>query len=116
MTATTNDCIFCKIVAGDIPANIVYEDEHCIAFKDINPRADTHVLLIPRKHIASLMELQDTDKELFGHMMITLPKVAKQLGLDNGYRTIVNTGPGGGQEVYHVHFHILAGKGKLPFA
>ena len=112
------DCIFCKIVNGELPCDKVYEDEHCIAFKDINPKADVHVLLIPRKHIASLRDFSIDDAELLSHLMLTAPKVAESLGLEHGFRTIINTGAGGGQIVFHVHLHILGildGTKTMPF-
>jgi histidine triad (HIT) family protein len=110
-----SDCLFCKIRDGEIPAAIVYEDEHLLAFNDIAPKAPVHVLVIPRKHISSLNQADDSDRELMGHMMLTIPKIAQQLGLTDGYRTILNTENGGGQEVFHIHFHILGG-GPMPFA
>ena len=108
-----SDCLFCKIAAGEIPADIVFEDEQVVVFRDIYPKADVHLLLIPRLHIASLNELDSSHDALIAHMMRLLPKLAKEQGLDNGYRAIVNTGPGGGQEVFHLHIHLLGG-GRLP--
>lgn len=108
-----SDCLFCKIAAGEIPADIVFEDEQVVVFRDIYPKADVHLLLIPREHIASLNELEPAHDALIAHMMRLLPKLAREQGLDNGYRTIVNTGPGGGQEVFHLHIHLLGG-GRLP--
>lgn len=105
-----SDCIFCKILAGDIPADIVYEDEHCIAFKDIAPKAPVHLLVIPRKHIASLADLTPADAALMGHLMTRVPEIARNHGLDKGWRTIINTLDEGGQEVHHIHAHILGGK------
>ncbi len=107
------DCIFCKIIAGDIPSSKVYEDEKIIAFKDINPKASVHVLVIPKIHIDSLDHLDDNQQDLMGYMTLKLPEIARSQGLDNGFRTIINTGPGGGQEVGHIHFHILGGS-KMP--
>ena len=107
------DCIFCKIAAGELPAQVVFEDEHLIAFNDIDPKADTHVLVIPKKHIVNLDDLKEGDEEVISHIMFTIPKIAKQLGLE-GYRTITNTGEKGGQVVFHMHFHILGGAGRLP--
>ncbi|MDF2529263.1 MAG: family hydrolase [Gammaproteobacteria bacterium] len=104
-----NDCIFCKIVKAEIPAKKVYEDELFIGFHDIHPKAKTHVLLIPKQHITSLGHLSPADAELMGKLTLLLPKLAKDLGLHDGFRTIVNTGPGGGQEVPHLHYHILGG-------
>ncbi|MED7819400.1 MULTISPECIES: histidine triad nucleotide-binding protein [unclassified Francisella] len=103
-----SDCIFCKIITGEIPCKKVYEDDHVLAFHDINPVADVHVLVIPKKHIASLNELSTTDEELIGKFMLSIPKVAKQMGL-NGFKTVFNTGKEGGQTVFHIHAHILGG-------
>ena len=103
------DCLFCKIIAGDIPSNKVYEDDEMFVFKDINPVSDVHILAVPKKHIKSLDEQVGSDKALLGHMMGRLPELAKSQGLKNGFRTIINTGPGGGQEVDHLHIHIIGG-------
>jgi len=108
-----SDCLFCKIAAGEVPADIVFEDEQVVVFRDIYHKADVHLLLIPRQHIASLNELEPAHDALIAHMMRLLPKLAKDQGLDDGYRTIVNTGPGGGQEIFHLHLHLLGG-GRLP--
>ena len=104
-----SDCIFCKINKGEIPADVVYEDEHCLAFRDIQPKAPIHLLVIPRKHVENLDDLGDGDQELISHMMMTLPRIARQQGLQEGYRVVTNNGVGGGQEVFHLHFHILGG-------
>jgi histidine triad (HIT) family protein len=104
-----SDCIFCRIVAGDIPANKVYEDELVIVFRDIHPKADVHLLVVPRQHISSLVELNPEHDTLIGHMMRLLPKLALSQGLEQGFRTIINTGKGGGQEVFHLHIHLLGG-------
>jgi histidine triad (HIT) family protein len=109
------DCIFCKIVAGDIPSNKVYEDDQVYAFKDISPKAAVHLLLIPKIHIDSLDNLLGQHQTLLGHMMLKLSELAKSQGLNNGFRTIINTGPDGGQEVDHLHMHILGGKGLAKF-
>lgn len=108
-----SDCLFCKIVAGEIPSDTVYEDEHCIVFKDLYPKAQVHLLVVPREHIASLKEIDTSHDALMAHMMRLLPKLAEEHGLDSGFRTIINTGPGGGQEIFHLHIHLLGG-GKLP--
>lgn len=105
-----SDCIFCKILDGDIPSNRVYEDEHCIAFHDVQPAAPVHLLVIPRKHISSLDALTPQDQELMGHIITRIPEIARNQGLDEGYRTVVNTGEQGGQTVFHIHFHILGGR------
>ncbi len=110
-----SDCLFCKIAAGEIPCNKVYEDEDFLAFHDINPKAPVHVLVIPKHHLASLNEADDQDVGLLGLLMDATRKVAKKLGIDDpGYRVVINVGEGGGQEVFHIHVHILGGK-KLPF-
>lgn len=102
--------IFKKIIDREIPAEIVYEDELCLAFKDVNPQAPIHVLVIPKQEIQSMAHLEKEDQELAGHLMLTVGKIAENLGLDNGYRTIVNTGTEGGQTVDHLHLHLLGGR------
>lgn len=104
-----SDCLFCKIAAGEIPSKKVYEDDKVFVFWDINPKADVHLLLIPKEHIASLNELTDAHDELMAYSLKLLPKLAKEQGLDDGFRTIINTGRGGGQEVFHLHMHLLGG-------
>ncbi len=104
-----SDCIFCRINRGEIPADVVYEDEHCLAFRDIQPKSPIHLLLIPRKHVENLDDFSADDSELAAHMMLTIPRIARQQGLQSGYRVITNNGAGGGQEVYHLHFHIMGG-------
>lgn len=106
-----SDCIFCKIAAGEIPADKVYEDDQVVVFRDINPKAPVHLLLIPREHLNGLDELQPKHDLLIGQMMRLLPQLAKEQGLDNGFRTIINTGKGGGQVVFHLHIHLLGGSG-----
>jgi histidine triad (HIT) family protein len=103
------DCIFCKIIAGEIPCSTVYEDDKILAFKDIEPKASVHILVIPKIHIESLAHLNEEQQELMGYLTLKLPEIAKSQGLDDGFRTIINTGPGGGQEVGHIHYHILGG-------
>jgi histidine triad (HIT) family protein len=102
--------IFTKIINGEIPADIVYEDDLCLAFRDVSPQAPTHVLLIPRKPVESLDGLTEEDSQLVAHLMLTVPQVAKLLGLSDGYRTVINTGVDGGQSVFHLHIHILGGR------
>ncbi len=105
------DCIFCKIIKGEIPSDKVYEDDEILAFKDIQPAAPIHVLVIPKKHITNLMEISETDSELMGKIVVAMQKIAKQLGIDEkGFRIISNCGPDSGQEVMHLHFHLLAGR------
>ena len=108
-----SDCLFCKIVEGKIPSDRVYEDSQVVVFRDIYPKAPVHLLLVPRVHFASLNELTPEHDSLMAHMLRLLPDLAKQQGLDTGFRTIINTGPGGGQEVPHLHIHLLGG-GRLP--
>ena len=102
--------IFKKIIDREIPAEIVYEDELCLAFKDVNPQAPIHVLVIPKQEIPSMAHLEQEDLELVGHLMLTVGKVAEMLDLDHGYRMIVNTGREGGQTVDHLHLHLLGGR------
>lgn len=104
-----HDCIFCKIVAKQIPAEYLYEDEYFIVFKDIHPKAKVHVLAVPKLHVDSLMALTEQEGEMIGHLMVQLPKIATQLGLSAGFRTVINTGKAGGQEVFHLHVHVLGG-------
>jgi histidine triad (HIT) family protein len=106
-----SECIFCKIVARTIPAALVYEDDMVVAFDDLNPQAPTHTLVIPRKHVASIAELQDSDVGLLGRLMLAGNKIAKLKGIaDAGYRVVVNTGAHGGQSVFHLHLHVLGGR------
>lgn len=102
--------IFKKIIDKEIPAKIVFEDERCLAFHDVAPQAPTHVLVIPKKEIASLAELEDGDAELVGHMFVVMRNLARELGLGSGYRVVVNSGRDGGQSVDHLHFHLLGGR------
>lgn len=102
--------IFTKIIQREIPADIVYEDDQTLAFRDINPKAPVHVLIIPKREIASLAEAGDGDAALLGHLLITARKVAGQLGLTGGYRTVINCGADGGQTVDHIHVHLLGGR------
>ena len=105
------DCIFCKIIKGEIPSNKVYEDEEILAFHDINPATPIHILVVPKKHIESLAHLEKEDEALVGNIYGVINKIAEEQGFkDEGFRVIVNCGENGGQEVMHLHFHILAGK------
>ncbi|NWY02601.1 HINT1 protein, partial [Nothoprocta ornata] len=104
------DTIFGKIIRKEIPANIIYEDEQCLAFHDISPQAPTHFLVVPKKPIVRLSEAEDSDESLLGHLMIVGKKCAANLGLTKGFRMVVNEGPEGGQSVYHVHLHVLGGR------
>ncbi len=104
------DCLFCKIIAGDIPSEKVYSDELVTAFRDINPVAPTHILIIPNRHIASINALNPGDEQLVGHLFSIAKTLAVQEGIsESGYRLIINTGPDGGQVVYHLHLHLLGG-------
>ena len=105
-----SDCLFCKIVAGEIPSAKVYEDELCYAFRDINPQAPTHVLVVPREHIASCADVTDDNAALVAHIFTVIPRIAAQEGLTGGWRVVSNVGADSGQTVPHLHFHILGGK------
>ena len=105
------DCLFCKIVAGDIPAKIIYRDDYVVAFDDINPQAPLHKIIVPHKHIETLNDLQPEDGALIGHMVQSAVKLAKELNIaDDGYRLIMNCNAHGGQSVYHIHAHLLGGR------
>lgn len=105
-----SDCIFCRIVKGEIPCGKVYEDEEILAFKDIHPQAPVHLLIIPKKHIATLVDATSEDVPVLGRMLELAPRLAREQGAGEGFRTIINTGRHGGQEVYHLHMHILGGQ------
>ena len=109
------DCLFCKIAAGEIPSAKVYEDDVCLAFRDIAPQAPVHVLIVPKAHIASADAVTTENSAVVAHIFEVLPKVAHEVGLTNGYRVITNVGEDGCQSVKHLHFHLLGGK-KLPEA
>ena len=105
------DCLFCRIIAGEVPADIVHTDGRAVAFRDINPQAPTHILVISREHIESLDEASQRDEPTLGHLLRVAARVANQEGLsDSGYRTVVNTGAGAGQSVFHLHLHVLGGR------
>jgi histidine triad (HIT) family protein len=104
------DCLFCKIAEKKIPSKVVYEDEDVFAFEDIGPQAPTHVLIIPRKHFASLHEASGDDAAVIGKMHLVAAQLARKLKLTDGYRTVVNTGSGAGQTVWHFHLHLLGGR------
>ena len=104
------DTIFGKITRGEIPSEFVYEDEYCVAINDIHPQAPVHVLVIPRKGIPTLADAQPEDQELLGHLMLAVGKITRQLGVSDAFRVVVNNGEGGGQTVFHLHLHILAGR------
>lgn len=105
------DCLFCKIVQGTIPSTKVYEDELVYAFNDISPAAPTHVLIVPKEHISSVLEVEEKNSALIGHIFVVANKIAKELGIDNsGFRIVNNCGEDGGQTVQHIHFHLLGGR------
>ncbi len=106
-----SECLFCRIAAGEVPSERVYEDDRVVVFRDINPKAAVHLLVIPREHIDSLEDLAPEHDALMGYMLRLLPKLAREQGLADGFRTIINTGPGGGQIIFHLHIHLLGGPG-----
>jgi len=106
----SEDTLFSKIICREIPADIVYEDDQCLAFRDITPQAPTHILVIPKKPIPKLSEAAEADKALLGHLLIAVSAIAKEQKLDNGYRVVINTGEDGGQTVFHLHLHLLGGR------
>lgn len=104
------DCIFCKIIAGEIPATFVHRDDDLVAIQDINPQAPTHLLLIPREHIARVLDLTHEHGQILGRIFATASRIARERKLENGFRLVVNNGPGAGQTVYHLHVHLLGGR------
>jgi len=109
---SASDCLFCKILAGDIPADIVYESESAIAFRDLNPQAPTHVLVIPRKHISTINDIEDADAALVGSLYTAAREIAREEGIaEPGYRTVMNCNEGAGQSVFHIHLHVIGGRG-----
>lgn len=105
------DCLFCKIVTGDIPVTLLYQDEHVVAFADINPQAPTHLLIIPRRHISTMNDLTDADAELMGKLQLAAVHLARQFAVDqSGYRTVMNCNADAGQTVFHIHLHLLGGR------
>ena len=108
--ATTPDCLFCKIAAGVIPVTRVYENEFVLAFPDINPQAPVHILIIPKRHFGSLVQITSTETELLGELLVAVNKIAQQQNLGDGFRTVINTGADGGQTVEHLHLHLLGGR------
>ncbi|MBR9988781.1 MAG: histidine triad nucleotide-binding protein [Gemmatimonadetes bacterium] len=109
--AERSDCIFCRIVAGEIPADVVHEDEHTVAFRDLDPKAPVHVLVIPRRHIASISDAADTDAAVMGALLLAARDVAAVEGVaEGGYRLVVNTGAAANQTVHHVHVHVMGGR------
>jgi histidine triad (HIT) family protein len=108
-----SDCIFCKIVEGTLPSKKIYEDDEIIAFHDIHPIAPVHILISPKAHIVSLSECENNHQALLGRMLLLAPQLAREHGLETGFRTMINTDRGGGQEVFHLHIHIFGGGDKL---
>jgi histidine triad (HIT) family protein len=111
---TPESCVFCKIVRGEIPAKKAYEDELVLAFHDIRPVAPVHVLVIPKVHVASLAECGPDDQAVLGRMLAVAPRLARELGASDGFRTLINTGRDGRQEVYHLHMHVIGGRDTGP--
>jgi histidine triad (HIT) family protein len=105
-----SDCIFCKIVNGEIPSQIVHQDDEVVAFRDVSPQAPVHVLLVPRRHVASLDDAKDSDGALLGRLLVAARRVASQEGVSGGYRVVTNCGPSAGQSVFHLHIHLLGGR------
>jgi histidine triad (HIT) family protein len=105
------DCIFCKIIEKKVPAKLVHEDEHAVAFEDINPQAPTHILIVPKKHIRDIHSIKHVDRELIGHLFFIAQTLGEKLGLNNGgYRMVINNGRNAGQTVFHIHLHLLSGR------
>ena len=106
-----NDCIFCRIISGDIPSETVYRDDDIVAFRDVHPVAPTHILIVPRRHITDVNELRDGDADLIGRIVLVARRLAKEEGIaDSGYRLAINCGPDGGQKVMHLHMHLIGGR------
>jgi histidine triad (HIT) family protein len=105
-----DDCLFCKIISGEIPSKKIYEDEHTFAFEDIDPKAPTHVLIVPKKHIRGLKEANTDEAEIIGRCHLTAARIARERGIEEGYRTVLNVGPKSGQSVFHLHVHLLGGR------
>ena len=109
MSAHDPNCLFCKIIAGQIPSKKIYEDEQVFAFHDIHPWAPVHLLIVPKAHIASMTEVSEEHAAVLGRMAVLGPKLMRELGVTNGFRTVINTGQDGGQEIYHLHMHVMGG-------
>lgn len=104
------DCLFCRIIAGELPSRKVYEDDRIFAFEDLRPGAPTHILLLPKRHLAGLAEASAEDESLLGNLQLQAAELARRRGLDRGYRTVLNVGPDAGQSVFHLHLHLLGGR------
>lgn len=109
----SDNCIFCKIARGEIPCRKIYEDAEVLAFHDINPVAPVHFMLVPKQHVESLLDAGDAHAALLGKLLLLAPKLAREQGLESGFRTVINSGKGGGQEVFHLHVHVIGG-GNIP--
>jgi len=105
-----SNCLFCRIIRGEVPSKKVHEDDHVFAFEDIRPQAPTHVLIIPKRHFAGLKEAEPADAEIIGRCHVAAAQIARQLKIESGYRTVLNVGPGAGQSVFHLHVHLLGGR------
>ncbi len=105
-----NDCVFCRIVRGETPAQIIYQDEEVTAFHDINPRAPVHILIVPNRHIAGVAHVEPEDEPALGHLFTVARRLAEETGITQGYRLVVNSGPLAGQSVFHLHLHLLGGR------
>ncbi len=110
MLCMNDDCLFCKIIAGKIPSKKVYEDEKVYVFEDINPKAPTHVLIIPKRHVVDLKHATAEDAEIIGYCHLVAAKIGRERGIEDGYRTVYNVGPRSGQSVFHLHLHLFGGR------
>jgi histidine triad (HIT) family protein len=104
------ECLFCRVIAGEVPAKKIYEDELVFAFEDINPQAPTHVLIVPKRHIRGLKEARMEDMDILGYSQLIAARIAKDRGIEESYRTVYNVGPGAGQSVFHIHLHLIGGR------
>jgi histidine triad (HIT) family protein len=104
-----DSCLFCKIIKGEIPSRSVYKDDNLVAFYDINPKAPVHVLIVPVKHLQSLKEVEEKDKDLLGDLLLAVKNIAEKLGISQGYKVVINNGPLSGQIIFHLHLHLLGG-------
>ena len=110
MSDSSASCLFCRTIRGEIPSKKVHEDAHVFAFEDVNPQAPSHVLIVPKRHLAGLKEAAESDAEVIGHCHLAAARIARQRNIENGYRTVLNVGPGAGQSVFHLHVHLLGGR------
>ena len=110
MSELQADCLFCRMIKGEVPCKKVFEDEKALAFEDIKPQAPTHVLVVPKKHIRGLKEAQPEDAELVGYCHVVAARIGRERGIEDGYRTVLNVGPNSGQSVFHLHVHLIGGR------